>query len=409
MEEWHSFLGRAGGTGSGAGEGDRVTSGRELGDGRYSLDGRLGKGGMGHVWRAYDRRLGRPVAVKLMDMDRMRGQHRRESLTEDMRARFEKEWQSMARIQSPYVAAIHDRGEDQGQVFLVMEYVDGKSLDMHMGHGHALTLEQTVRWSVQVCEGLADASDVEVVHRDIKPANIMINERGNAKIVDFGLARLLDMSETLGAGATWRYAAPERWQQHPGDHLSDLYSLGCVMYEMLTGTPPFTSRDSDLMAVGLMHLQQTPVSPNDVRRGVPDMLSALIMQLLAKWPEQRPQHARDVIRAIRRVEYTPDSGRDGPEQDAHVGTPHVNTDYVQQIREAEQRVRHLRASHEESTAPLIEARFELAELIGLSGDSRGAADQYESLGNDCKRLLGPNDSRALDAFEAMARWIGVSP
>ncbi|KAB1140797.1 serine/threonine protein kinase [Streptomyces luteolifulvus] len=382
-----------------------MTGGRLLGDGRYRLDGRLGNGGMGHVWLAYDRKLDRPVAVKLLAMDRMRQRNRRVALTEDMRARFEKEWQSMARIQSPYVAAIHDRGEDRGQVYLVMEYVDGKSLDGYMGHGSSLTLEQTVRWSVQVCEGLADASDVDVVHRDIKPANIMINERGNAKVVDFGLARLLDMSETHSAGATWQYAAPERWQRSPGDHLSDLYSLGCVMYEMLTGNPPFASRDADFLEVGRMHLRHNPAPPLNIRQGIPEKLSQLVMKLLAKKPEQRPQHARAVIRLIRQVEHTPDAGTDGPGQLEPVGKPHVNTDYVERIREAEQRIRRLLADNGEYHSSVIEARSTLAELTGESGDSRGAADQYETLGEDCKRLFGPTDPRALNAFAAMARWI----
>ena len=382
-----------------------MTGGRILGDGRYSLDRRLGKGGMGHVWLALDRKLDKPVAIKLLDMDRVRQRHRRPALTVEMRARFEKEWQSMARIESPYVVALRDRGEEDGQVYLVMDYVDGKSLDMYMGHGVSLTLEQTVRWSVQVCEGLSDATEVEVVHRDVKPANIMINERGNAKIVDFGLARLLDMSETRGAGATWQYAAPERWDGQPGDHLSDLYSLGCVMYEMLTGSPPFDSRDGDILSVGAMHLRHTPVPPLRVRRGIPETLSELVMHLLAKKPEQRPQHARAVIRRIRQVEHTPDTGADGSGQLVPVNAFHVNTDYVERIQELERRIRTLRTQHHEGHPAVVEARFELAELTGESGDSRGAADSFESLGEDCKRYFGPNDRRALDAFDAMARWI----
>ncbi|MFD6294240.1 serine/threonine-protein kinase [Streptomyces sp. NPDC060235] len=385
-----------------------MTEGRLLGDGRYSLDGRLGRGGMGHVWLAYDKKLGRPVAVKLLDMERVRMHRkgRKAALTEAMRVRFEKEWQSMARIQSPYVAALYDRGDEAGQVYLVMEYVDGIALDAYMGFGSSLTLEQTVRWSVQVSEGLADASEVDVVHRDIKPANIMINERGNAKIVDFGLARLLDMSDTRTAGATWQYAAPERWQGSPGDHLSDLYSLGCVMYEMLTGNPPFTSRSGDMMEVGVMHQRHRPAPPLNVRRGIPEELSNLVMTLLAKRPEQRPQHARSVIHLIRQVEHTP-SHETGPAQIGSHSTPHVNPDYVERIRESERLVRNYLAEHGEHHSSVIEARFTLAELTGESGDSRGAADQYETLGDDCKRLFGPADSRALNAFDAMARWIAA--
>ncbi|WP_405618705.1 protein kinase domain-containing protein [Streptomyces sp. NBC_00076] len=220
--------------------------------------------------------------------------------------------------------------------------------------------------------------------------------------------RLLDMSETRIAGATWQYAAPERWQGSPGDHLSDLYSLGCVMYEMLTGNPPFASRGADIMEVGVMHLRHHPAPPLNVRRGIPEKLSQLVMALLAKKPEQRPQHARAVIRLIRQVEHTPDAETDGSGQLGPVGIPHVNTDYVERIRESEQRIRNLLAENGEYHSSVIEARFTLAELTGESGDSRGAADQYETLGEDCKRLFGPTDPRALNAFDGMARWIAAS-
>lgn len=129
------------------------------------------------------------------------------------------------------------------------------------------------------------------------------------------------------------------------------------------------------------------------------------MHLLAKKPEQRPQHARAVIRSIRQVEHTPDSDIPASGQLVPADAFHVNTDYVERIQELERRVRKLRTQHQESHPAVVEARFELADLTGQSGDSRGAADRFESLGEDCKRYFGPNDRRALDAFDAMARWI----
>jgi len=383
-----------------------VNTGKVLAGGRYHLDRHLGRGGMADVWLAFDTKMDRPVALKLLSLDRLRQGHRRDALTEQINARYEKEWQSMARIRSPYVAAIHDRGEEGEQAYLVMEWIDGKSLDHYLGKGSTLTLSQTVRWAGQTCEGLADAYQAEVVHRDIKPANIMINERGDVRIVDFGLARLLDATETHGAGATWQYVAPERCDGEPGTHLSDLYSLGCVMYEMLTGSPPFTSRHDDSMAVVAMHLRQTPTPLRRVRRGVPEKLNDLVMSLLAKRPEQRPQHADIVAKLIRQaVEHTPASGASSARLVVASENPHVNTDFVERIRAQEQQLRELLAMYSGDHVEVIAARFSLAELTGESGDPRGAADLYERLGADCTVFYGPYSSRALDAFDAMARWI----
>ena len=134
----------------------------------------------------------------------------------------------------------------------------------------------------------------------------------------------------------------------------------------------------------------------------------MVMALLSKKPEQRPQHARAVIRHIRQVEHTPDVAADGSGHFVPTGAPHANTDYVDRIREAERRIWNLFAENGEYHSSVIEARFTLAELTGESGDSRGAADQYETLGEDCKRFFGPADPRALNAFDAMARWIAAS-
>ncbi|MFJ5738710.1 serine/threonine-protein kinase [Streptomyces microflavus] len=381
---------------------------RVLAGGRYKLDRKLGSGGMADVWLAHDNKLNRSVAVKLLALDRMRNSRRRDALTEQMHARYEKEWQSMARIRSPYVAAIHDRGQEGDQVYFVMEWIDGQSLDHYVGPGNVLTLPQVTRWSVQICEGLADAHDVDVVHRDIKPANIVINENGNARIVDFGLARLLDVTETHGAGATWRYIAPERCNGEPGTHLSDLYSLGCVMYEMLAGNPPFTSRNGDSVAIITMHLRQQPVDLGRVRRGVPAVLGDLVMSLLAKEPGQRPQHARAVARTIRRsVEHRPERPAVGSEVATPSTTPAATTDPLERVHAQEQRVRELLSVHPGDHPAVVDARFRLAELTGDAGDPRGAADLYEAVGTDCAEFYGPYHSRVLDAYDHMARWIAA--
>ncbi|WP_277816868.1 serine/threonine-protein kinase [Streptomyces sp. CT34] len=373
---------------------------------RYRLEHRLGSGGMGDVWLAHDSQLDRPVAIKFLALDRLRRHASNQvNLTEQMTRKFLQEARAMARVSSPYVVTVHDQGEEDDRFHLVMELVDGRPLTSYMGAGNALTLEQTARWSAQACEGLADAHEAEVVHRDIKPDNIMITERGDVKLVDFGLARLLDVTVTHGVGLTWLYASPERCLGRPGDHLSDLYSLGCVLYEMLTGRPPFGSSETAPYVIADMHVRNTPSAPQDVRPGIPEELNDLTLRLLAKEPDQRPPDALTVARLIHQVEYIPET-HDG----ALVlsGTPHVNPDYVDRIRRLERHIRKLQMSNGYTDPAVVDSRMNLAELTGESGDARGAVALYEELGDDCRDDFGPYDTRTLNAYEAMARWIASS-
>lgn len=373
---------------------------------RYRLEHILGTGGMSDVWLAHDSQLDRPVAIKFLALDRLRRHDRsRENLTEQMTGKFLREARAMARVSSPNVVTVYDQGEENDRLYLVMECVDGRPLSSYMGGGSALTLEQTVRWSAQVCEGLADAHEAEVVHRDVKPGNIMITERGDVKLVDFGLARLLDVTATHGAGLTWLYASPERCMGQPGDHHSDLYSLGCVLYEMLTGRPPFGDSKSAPYVVANMHVNNTPAAPNDVRPGIPEELNDLTMRLLAKEPARRPPDALTVARLIHQVKYVPDAVSGAPQLSS---PPHVNPDYVERIRKLERHIRKLQMKHGYTSPVVVKARMNLAELTGESGDPRGAVALYEELGDDCRTDFGPYDLRTLDAFEAMARWIAAS-
>lgn len=373
---------------------------------RYRLEHLQGSGGMGDVWLALDTHLDRPVAIKFLALNRLRERHdNRPELTEQETSRFLREARALARINSPQVVTVHDQGEHDGRVYLVMEQVEGRALTLLMGEGTPATLAQTTRWGAQVCEGLADAHEVDVVHRDVKPANIMITGRSDVKLVDFGLARLIDNTVTHGTGLTWLYAS--RAVRRPtGDHRTDLYSLGCVLYEMLTGRPPFGGPETAPLAIANMHLHAVPAAPQDVRPGVPAGLGDLVLHLLAKNPDDRPKDARSVARLIHQVEHVPEAPPSGTV--VLSVDPHVNPDYMERIRELESTIDRLRSTHRATDPVVLDARMQLADITGESGDTRGAITLYRTLAGECRADLGPYDTRTLDAFEAMARWISGS-
>ncbi|GAA2359311.1 protein kinase domain-containing protein [Dactylosporangium salmoneum] len=257
--------------------------------GRYRLQAVLGRGGMATVWRAVDDRLGRPIAVKVLSSP---------AGAADPAAvrRFEQEAHAAARLSHPNIVAVHDVGREQDMAYLVMELVDGASLADQLAHG-PLPTGQAAAIAVQVCEALAAAHRAGVIHRDIKPANILLARSGEVKVCDFGIARLTHQQQTgltathtvIGTSA---FMAPEQATGGPVDARTDLYALGCVLYAMLTGQPPFDGENP--MAVLHQHLHEPPVPPRTLRRDVPAGLDRLVTDLLAKHPADRPATADEV-------------------------------------------------------------------------------------------------------------------
>lgn len=375
-----------------------------VGGGRYELIGHLGSGAMGDVLEARDVHLDRRVALKFLGAGRLAGAAPGGERYLRAREMFVREGHTMARVDHTYVATIFDCDIGGADPFLVMEYVDGRPLAEYVG-GDPLLLEQTVRWSGQIAEGLAAAHREGVVHRDVKPANILItHDSSEVRIIDFGLARFADATESHTDMGTPLYRSPERCRFESGDERSDLYSLGCVMYEMVTGWPPFGDRHSDPAALAKEHQYRSPVRPGQQVPDVPDPLDGLIMSLLAKSPADRPATARAVTRAVQDVERVLESVAATRRQAPGHDTSQADVGITERIRGAEKRVRRLLLQfgpvHDETVA----ARVELAELTGESGDERGAVELYERLGSDCQRRYGPHDRRALDAFEKMTRW-----
>ncbi|MDI2130691.1 protein kinase domain-containing protein [Yinghuangia seranimata] len=255
--------------------------------GRYELVALVGRGGMGEVWAAQDTLIGRRVAVKLLPYDRQDGG------AVDL---FRREARTAGGLNHPGVVTLHDLGHDadDGTLFLVMEFVDGRDLAAVLRQDGPPPVPVAVRWAAETAAALAAAHDAGIVHRDLKPANLMLTTRGTVKVLDFGIARFMaatssGASQVMG---TLAYMAPERFDEQPGDGRSDLYSLGCVLHELLTGSTPFQATGPVSMMNA--HLRKAPTPPGERRRGVPAALDALVMRLLAKDPAERPAAASEV-------------------------------------------------------------------------------------------------------------------
>jgi Protein kinase domain len=254
---------------------------------RYTLLSPLGRGGMGQVWEGRDERLGRTVAVKLLSADALAASAAPDSLIR----RFTREAAVTAGLAHPGVPAIHDAGEHDGGLFLVMELVDGCTIGDLIAEQGPLPACWAATIGAQVAAVLAVAHERDIVHRDIKPQNVMITDAGAVKVLDFGVAGIVSQRITstgVGVG-TPAYMAPEQLHNLPATPRTDLYALGCLLYEMLTGEPVFTATSP--AALMRMHLEQAPAP---LRRGDLDpRLGALVAQLLQKDPARRPGSTRE--------------------------------------------------------------------------------------------------------------------
>jgi eukaryotic-like serine/threonine-protein kinase len=263
--------------------------------GRYRVERELGRGGMAKVFLGTDTVLGRTVAVKVLAPQ----------FADDdgFVMRFRREAQAAASIGHPHIVSVFDTGSDDGVHFIVMEYVEGRTLAEFLAGGGRILPDRAIDIAMDVCGALEAAHAQGVIHRDIKPGNIMLNPRGEVKVTDFGIARVTATADTIEQTAailgTASYLSPEQAQGQPVDGRSDIYSLGCVLYEMVTGRPPFLG-DSPVAVASKQVLEQ-PTQPSRLNSDVTADLDAVILRALAKNPENRYQSAEEMRADLERA------------------------------------------------------------------------------------------------------------
>ena len=265
----------------------------KLFDGRYRIERKLGSGGMAEVYLAEDEELGRKVALKILN--------ERHARDEQFVERFKREARNAASLSHPHIVRIYDRGQFDETYYIAMEYLDGptlKELLVRKGPTPPLT---AIKFAREILSALAEAHRHDIVHRDIKPHNVIVSPDWNVKVTDFGIARsgASQMTEAGSIVGTAQYLSPEQARGKPVDQRSDLYSVGIVLYEMLTGTVPFTGDAA--VEIAMKHLSNIPDPPSTRREGISPDLDAVVMRALAKDPEQRYASADEMDADLARV------------------------------------------------------------------------------------------------------------
>ena len=278
-----------------------MTDGQSVAGGRYVLDAPLGRGGMAQVHRGTDVRLGRPVAVKRLSAH----------LAADPAAqtRFRREAKAAASLNHPNIASVFDTGEDSDPTtgisipYIVMELVEGPTLRQLLDDDGPLPPTRAMEITQSVLGALAHSHDVGIIHRDIKPANVMLTPTGQVKVMDFGIARVIDdtssLTQTAAVIGTAQYLSPEQASGKRLDLRSDLYSVGCLLFELLVGRPPFVGETS--VSVAYQHVREAPLAPSELNPAVSPELDAVVLKALAKNPDDRYQSAPEMAADLGRL------------------------------------------------------------------------------------------------------------
>ncbi|MEV5986997.1 protein kinase [Streptomyces sp. NPDC052051] len=431
--------------------------------GRYELLEQFGHGGMGDVWRGYDAVLDRPVAVKLVRPQAVTSPH----LAVEFEKRFRREARITARIQHPGVPQVYDAVLDESyeQLFLVMELVDGVPLTAYVASRRPLPVSWAAAVAAQVATVLSYAHDVPVVHRDLKPGNILVARDGTVKVLDFGIAAILqtDVTKLTATGrpiGTYQYMAPEQVRGARVTPRTDLYALGCILHELLCGQRLF-SADGEFQLM-MQHVNATPTPLRQLRSDVPVDLEDLVLHLLRKAPEARPSDVQEVYERLR--PFLPPPGEESrPEEAGPSGAPDptgiFRRPYAPHSRAGAASARpdaasgpdvppavpaaeraalrdQVREVHGHYAALMEEDRYtQAAEVVGevieaaaralgsenkvvlglrrrrafsrqLAGDYRAALPEFEALADAYGRVSGPSSEDARDSRAQAARCRG---
>ncbi|HZK86750.1 MAG TPA: protein kinase, partial [Syntrophomonas sp.] len=259
--------------------------------GRYELLEIIGEGGMAKVYKAHCRLLDRIVAIKIL----------KDEFSKDKGfvEKFRTEALSAARINHPNIVNIYDVGQEDDIYYIVMEFVDGKTLKEVISNEAPLSVEHATDIAIMICDGVHHAHEKGIIHRDIKPHNILITEHGMVKVADFGVARAIS-NATITYGnnivGSVHYISPEQAKGEPVNRTTDIYSIGCVLYEMLTGRPPFNAESA--ITVALKHIHDEVPSPRKLNSNIPIALEGIILKAMQKSPSQRFSTAEEMRNAL---------------------------------------------------------------------------------------------------------------
>ncbi|WP_449061950.1 protein kinase domain-containing protein [Planomonospora algeriensis] len=409
---------------------------------RYELVEEMNAGGMGRVWRGYDAVLDREVAIKRILSEAVSSAEHAEALAK----RFRREARITARINHPGVPQVYDAvlDEDFTRLFLVMELVRGTPLTAFVSPGTLLPVSWAAAVVAQTCTVLSHAHAIPVVHRDLKPDNLMVAEDGTVKVLDFGIAAILrtDVTRLTAAGVlmgTTRYMSPEQIQAVQVTPQSDLYAVGCILYELLTGRPVFP----DSPRLMQQHLFEAPLPLRGLRPDAPADLERLTLELLEKLPEQRPADAQEVFERL--VPFLPSAGaRPSRSERAPVGVPDPTRPYrdpcaprcrpeqtlagpaEENVVSADEAVMAIKAAVDQSDGLLADDRFtqaadvlrsvlepaaaalgadnhrvlflrqRRAAILVIGGDFRRALPEFDRLAEAYARVAGPDDIETLE-------------
>lgn len=293
-------------------------------DNRYKIISKIGVGGMADVFKGEDTLLGRPVAVKIL--------HSNFAGDDDFVARFKREAQAAGKLSHPNIVSMYDVGFDQGYHYIVMEYIEGETLKEYITRHERISIDNAVKFTIAIAEGLEHAHAMGIVHCDIKPHNVLITKQGCIKVTDFGIARAMNAGTTMmytnSIMGSAHYLSPEQASGKPVNGSTDIYSLGAVLYEMLTGRVPYEGETP--ISVALKHVRERLIPPTRYNPSIPTLLEAAVIKALAKRPEDRFSNITEMIAALRMSQgfVNSNSGRRAPHDfGTQVLTPVPETSY----------------------------------------------------------------------------------